>query len=47
VATLVNGMVDAGESSVQFNGAGLASGVYLYKLQAGKSVQTLRMMLVK
>ncbi len=47
VATLVNGMVDAGESSVQFDGAGLASGVYLYKLQAGTSVQTRRMMLVK
>jgi len=47
VKVLVDGMVDAGESSVQFDGTGLASGVYLYKLQAGNMTQTRRMMLVK
>lgn len=47
VATLVNETVDAGESMVRFDGARLASGVYLYKLQAGNSTQTRRMTLVK
>jgi len=47
VATLVDEMIDAGESSVQFDGARLSSGVYLYKLQSGTSTQTRRMMLVK
>jgi len=40
-------MVDAGESSVQFDGARLSSGVYLYNLQSGASTQTRRMILVK
>ncbi len=47
VATLVNETVGAGESSVRFDGSGLASGMYLYRLQAGSSTQTRRMMLVK
>lgn len=47
VATLVDETVNAGESSVQFDASRLSSGVYLYKLQAGTSTQTRRMMLVK
>lgn len=47
VATLVNQIVEAGESSVRFDGTGLPSGMYLYKLQAGGMTQTRRMMLVK
>ncbi len=34
VATLVNGMKEAGMHEVQFNGSGMASGVYFYRMQA-------------
>lgn len=38
----------AGKHTIQFNAAGLASGVYLYRLEAGPSVlMTRRMLLVK
>lgn len=47
VATLVNGTVQAGSYSIQFDGAGLSSGVYFYTLQAGDISQTKKMMLVK
>ena len=47
VATLVDGMVDAGNHSVVFDASELASGVYLYTLQSGASVQSQKMVLVK
>jgi hypothetical protein len=47
VATLVNEVMSAGEHNVSFDASRLASGVYLYKLQAGSSVDTKKMMLVK
>ena len=38
----------AGKYTVQFNGAGLASGVYFYRLETGSSVlMTRRMLLIK
>jgi hypothetical protein len=37
VATLVDGVQSAGEHQVTFDGAGLASGVYLVKLEAASS----------
>jgi hypothetical protein len=40
VALLVNGDNDAGYHEVKFDGSGLASGVYLYRIQAGSFVQT-------
>ncbi len=47
VVTLVEGMQDAGEHTVSFDGSSLASGVYLYRLTAGGLVQTRRMVLTK
>ncbi|HKI47451.1 MAG TPA: T9SS type A sorting domain-containing protein [Balneolales bacterium] len=47
VATLVNGTQAAGIHKVTFNAAGLNSGLYFYKLQAGSFVQTKKMMLIK
>jgi hypothetical protein len=47
VARLVEGVQQAGHHAVAFDGSGLASGVYLYRLEAGTFVQTRRMTLVK
>ncbi|MCX6639714.1 MAG: M14 family zinc carboxypeptidase [bacterium] len=47
VATLVNGMREAGLHSVTFDASTLASGVYLYKLQAGDFTATNKMVLLK
>lgn len=47
VATIVNQTLGAGEHVVEFNATGLATGMYLYKLQAGSMTQTRRMLLVK
>ncbi|MDG5766207.1 endo-1,4-beta-xylanase [Balneolales bacterium ANBcel1] len=48
VQTLVNNTAQApGQYSVTFDGSNLASGVYLYRLQAGSFSDVRRMMLVK
>jgi len=47
VATLVAEDQEAGYKSVEFNTAGLASGVYLYILRAEEFVQAKRMVLLK
>ncbi|MBC8042326.1 MAG: esterase-like activity of phytase family protein [Rhizobacter sp.] len=47
VATLVNTKQAAGTYSVSFNAAGLTSGTYLYKLEAGNYSETKKMLLVK
>ena len=48
VATLVNGMVNAGTYQVQFNASNLSSGVYYYIVKAGDNfVQSKKMMLIK
>jgi hypothetical protein len=47
VATLVNGEQAAGSYKVNFNGSDLASGMYLYRLTAGQTTQTRKLILVK
>lgn len=47
VATLVNEEKPAGAYEVSFNGAGLASGVYYYKLTAGSYTDVRKMILIK
>jgi len=47
VAVLVDEVQQAGEHRVSFDATGLASGVYLYLLQAGPFTKTERMVLVK
>ncbi len=47
VATLVDGMKEAGKYNVTFNGSNLASGVYFYQLNAGNFVSTKKLILMK
>ncbi len=47
VVELVNGDVEAGYHEVGFDGSGLSTGVYLYRLQAGDIVQTRKMAILK
>jgi hypothetical protein len=47
VAVLVNERKAPGDYAVNFDGAGLSSGVYIYRLSAGESVQTKKMTLLK
>ncbi|MDD8017218.1 MAG: family 16 glycosylhydrolase [Bacteroidota bacterium] len=47
VASLVNGVKEAGYYSVTFNAAKLPSGIYFARLQQGDKMQTKKMMLLK
>lgn len=47
VAALVNDEQKAGRYEVKFDGKGLASGVYFYRLQAGEFVETKKLLLLK
>jgi len=47
VATLINEEQDAGYKEVPFKGNNIASGMYVYRLQAGDFISTKKMMLVK
>ncbi|MGA2622780.1 MAG: T9SS type A sorting domain-containing protein [Bacteroidota bacterium] len=47
VRTLVNGVVQAGPHSTVFDGENLASGVYFYRLTAGRFTSVMRFLLVK
>ncbi len=47
VAVLVNKVLPAGRYVVTWNADGLASGVYLYRLQAGEHVETRKLVLLR
>ena len=47
VSVLVNDRRDAGVHEVKFDAAGLSSGVYFYRLQAGDFVQSRKLLLLK
>ncbi|MDP2207277.1 MAG: T9SS type A sorting domain-containing protein, partial [Bacteroidota bacterium] len=47
VATLINEKRDAGQHSVQWNASGIASGVYFYRMTAGKFTEMKKMILLR
>ena len=47
VATIMDRQMEAGEHVVQWDGSNAASGVYLYRLEAGEFVDAKKMMLLK
>ena len=47
VKTLMEERQTAGSHSVLFDGSGLSSGVYFYRMQAGSFVQTKKLVVVK
>jgi minor extracellular serine protease Vpr len=47
VSELANGRMEAGNHTFSFNGSGLSSGIYFYRLQTGGTVLTRKMMLLK
>jgi hypothetical protein len=47
IATLVNEELPAGEYEVEFNAAGLTSGIYFYQLRAGDLIRTKKMLMIK
>ncbi len=47
VTTLINENMEAGNHEIDFNASGLASGIYLYKIEAGEFTAVKKMMLIK
>jgi hypothetical protein len=47
VATLIQGPREAGEHALRFDATGLASGIYLCRLQAGDASRTMKMLLLR
>ena len=47
VMTLVNEIKQPGSYEVQFDATGLASGIYLYRIESGSFIQTKKMILLK
>jgi hypothetical protein len=47
IATLVNESKSAGEYNIQWNPTNVSSGVYVYRLKAGKFIETKKLVLLK
>ena len=47
VAQIVNSDMEGGYHEVKFDGIGLSSGVYFYRLEAGSFIQTRKLLLLK
>jgi len=47
IATLVNEEKTAGDYKVEFDGTGLPSEIYFYRLQAGSFIETKKMVLLR
>jgi len=47
VASLVNGEMEAGEHTINFNASNLSSGIYYYRITDGNNVATKKLMLLK
>jgi hypothetical protein len=47
VSVLVNERQQAGYHEVKFDGNGLSSGVYFYRIEAGSFIQTRKLMLLR
>jgi hypothetical protein len=47
VAELVDGFRKAGQHEVAFDATGLASGIYIYRIQAGEKIEQKKMLLVR
>jgi beta-glucosidase len=47
VKTLLNGFTAAGTYNINFDGSGLPSGIYFYKIQTEKFAKTMKMILMK
>ena len=47
VATLVNSELKPGNYKYEFDGSGLSSGIYFYKLTSGSFAETKQMILLK
>ncbi|UCG61206.1 MAG: VCBS repeat-containing protein [Candidatus Zixiibacteriota bacterium] len=47
ITTLVNRQMEAGHHTVSFDGTKMASGIYLYRIQAGDFVESRKMILIK
>ncbi len=47
IKTLVNEKKSAGNYKIEFDGSGLNSGLYIYRLEAGNFVSVRKMLLLK
>jgi hypothetical protein len=47
ITTLIDGVIDTGSHSINFDGSNFTSGIYVYKLTASNVILTRKMLLIK